>query len=160
MQIDKDMVVTLNYVLKDSLGNLIDESQDGGFEYLHGSGNIIPGLERELVGKSVGDNISVEIAPEEAYGARDESLLKTVSMDLFENSKEVEVGKRFSAQTPDGNMHTVTISEVKGDEVVIDTNHPLAGVALHFQVDVVSIRPASAEEIAHGHVHGPGQHNH
>lgn len=160
MQIEKDTVVTLNYTLKDRLGNVIDESSDGNFSYLHGAGNIIPGLERELSGKAAGDNFSVEISPEDAYGPHDQSLRRAVSREMFAQNAEVEVGSRFQAESQDGQKFTVTIVEVNGDEVVVDANHPLAGVPLHFQVDVISVRPASDTEIAHGHVHAPGQHDH
>ena len=160
MQIDKDTVVTFNYTLTDSEGNVLDESQDGTFAYLHGAGNIIPGLERELTGKAAGDNLTVNVAPEDGYGLRNDELKKSVPRSMFDESADIEVGARFQAEANDGRVLAVTVVSVDAENVVVDGNHPLAGVALRFVVDVVNVRPAAQEEIAHGHVHGPGGHHH
>lgn len=160
MQIGKNKVVTLNYVLKNDAGEILDQSQDGSFLYLHGASNIIPGLEQALENKSVGDSFNVNIAAADAYGERDDSMVQVVPRDMFEADAPVEAGMQFHAQTPEGHMITVTVTSVEGDEITVDGNHPLAGEALNFDVSVVDIRDASEEELDHGHVHGPGGHHH
>ena len=160
MQINKNSVVTLNYTLKNDQGETLDESQDGSFLYLHGSGGIIPGLEGQLEGKSVGDSFSAHIEPEEGYGVRDESMIQIVPKDMFEEGHPVEEGIQFHAESPEGDMLTVTVTKVDADEVTVDGNHPLAGIALNFDIKVEDIREASAEEIEHGHAHGPDGHHH
>jgi FKBP-type peptidyl-prolyl cis-trans isomerase SlyD len=158
--IENNKVVTLNYTLKDSEGNVLDKSDDGSFAYLHGAMNIIPGLENALSGKSSGDDLSVTIPPEDAYGVRDDNRVQQVSKTMFEGSGEIEVGTQFHAQGPNGETLVVTVAEVMEDDVMVDANHPLAGKELNFEVNVVEVRDASAEELEHGHVHGPGGHQH
>jgi FKBP-type peptidyl-prolyl cis-trans isomerase SlyD len=160
MQIESNSVVTLHYILKDNAGNIIDQSDDGSFLYLHGAMNIIPGLENALTGKSAGDELSVTVSPEEGYGAKDPERIQEVPREMFENSEDIAVGTQFHAQSPDGGAIVVTVTEVKEDVVVIDGNHALAGVDLNFDVKVIDVRQASEEEIAHGHVHGPHGHHH
>lgn len=160
MQIEPNSVVTLHYTLKDNDGNLIDQSDDGSFLYLHGAMNIIPGLENALTGKAAGDELSVKIAPEDGYGEKDPSRIQEVPKNMFQDVDEIQVGVQFHAQTPSGEALVVTVIEVRDDVVVIDGNHALAGVELNFDVKVVNVREASEEEIAHGHVHGPGGHEH
>ena len=160
MQISDSKVVTLNYTLKDDDGNLIDQSQDGQFVYLHGAQNIIPGLEIALTDKTKGDKVSVRIEPKEGYGEYNESMIQNVDKGMFDVEQELEVGQQFHAETPDGHMVTVTNKEVKDDEITVDGNHPLAGVHLNFDVEIMDVREASAEEVEHGHVHGPGGHQH
>ena len=159
MQIAKHKVVALAYTLKDADGNILDQSDtEAPFNYLHGANNIIPGLESALEGKSSGEAMTVSISPEEGYGQRDEALVKTVSKSLFDTD-DIEAGMQFTAHTPQG--HTlVTVVNVEGDDVTLDENHPLAGVTLHFDVNIVDVRDATSEEIDHGHVHGPGGHDH
>ncbi len=160
MQIEPNKVVTLNYTLKDDAGNLIDESSDGSFIYLHGAGNIIPGLENALTGKSAGEEISVNVPPEQAYGPRDDSRIEAVPRKMFPADIEIQPGMEFHAQGPEGQVITIVVVSVDGDTVNVDGNHPLAGVALNFDVKVVDVRDATAEEIEHGHVHGAGGHAH
>lgn len=160
MQIAAQKVVTLNYTLKDQHGALIDESRDGTFAYLHGAHNIIPGLENALAGKTAGDSLSVAIEPEEAYGARDDSRVEAVPRSMFPTDTPVEPGMQFHAQGPQGQMITISVVSVQEETVTIDANHPLAGVQLHFDVEVVEVRDASPEELDHGHVHGPHGHHH
>jgi len=160
MEITNNHVVTINYTLKDSDDNILDKSEDGSFCYLHGSSNIIPGLEKALTGKTTGENISVTIAPEEAYGLRDEEKLQEVPRSMFPPEHEIEADMQFNAQGPDGQAVTVTVRKVEGDTVTVDGNHPLAGITLNFDVTIHSVRDASAEELEHGHVHGPGGHHH
>jgi len=160
MQIEANAVVTLYYTLKDNDGKVIDQSDDGSFLYLHGAMNIIPGLEKALVGKVAGDAFEVSVSPEEGYGVKESERIQEVPKDMFEGSEEIVVGTQFHAQSPDGQAVVVTIVEVKDEVVVIDGNHALAGVDLNFDVKVMGVREASEEEIAHGHVHGEHGHQH
>ena len=161
MQISKNSVVTINYTLKNDQGEILDESQDGTFLYLHGFGGIIPGLEGQLEGKSAGDSFSAHIEAEDGYGVRDDTMVQIVPRNMFEEGHPVEEGIQFHAESPEGDMLMVTVTKVDGDEVTVDGNHPLAGIALNFDIKIAEIREASAEEIEHGHAHGPdGHHDH
>ncbi len=160
MKIEQNSVVTLHYTLKDNDGNIIDQSDDGSFLYLHGAMNIIPGLENALAGKSAGDEFSVSVSPEEGYGAKDPERIQEVPKEMFDNADEIKPGVQFHAQGPDGNAVVVTVVEVKDEAVVIDANHALAGVELNFEVKIVDVREASEEEMSHGHVHGEHGHQH
>ncbi|MFN3876530.1 MAG: peptidylprolyl isomerase [Flavobacteriales bacterium] len=156
MRIAKDTVVTFHYTLNDGDGRLLDTSAGReAFAYLHGAGMIVPGLEQELEGKAVGDCLQVEVPPEQGYGQLDAGLLQRVPIERF-GGQQVEEGMQF--QTPDDQVWSVL--EVKDGEVTLNGNHPLAGVTLHFSVEITGVRSATAEEIAHGHVHGPGGHHH
>ena len=160
MQIGDQKVVTLHYTLTDNDGKVIDKSEDGNFAYLHGASNIIPGLEDALAGKSAGEEMSVSVSPEQAYGVRDESMLQQVPKNMFEDASQIAVGTQFHAQGPNGEMLVVTVLEVEEEHVVVDGNHPLAGVELNFDVKIIDVRDASEEEVEHGHVHAPGGHHH
>ena len=160
MQVQNDHVVSIDYTLKNDAGEVMDSSeQTGPLAYLHGHQNIIPGLEKALDDKAVGDTLSVSIEPADAYGERDEGMIQTVPRSMFQGVDEIEPGMRFQAQT-EGGVTVVTIKEVNGDEITLDGNHELAGETLHFDVEIKDVRPASEEEIEHGHVHGPGGHEH
>ena len=161
MQIGQDKVVLVHYVLRNDAGEVIDSSAGGApLVYLQGAGNIIPGLEKALDGKNVGDQLKVAIEPEDAYGEYQAELVSTLSRSMFEGVDELEVGMQFHASGPDGSMQIVTVRDLDGDDVTVDGNHPLAGQRLHFDVKIVEIRDASQEEVAHGHVHGEGGHHH
>jgi len=160
MQVQNDHVVSIDYTLKNDAGDVMDTSeQNGPLAYMHGHQNIIPGLEKALDDKSVGDSFTVSIEPADAYGERDERMIQTVPRSMFQGVDEIEPGMRFQAQT-EGGVTVVTIKEVNGDEITLDGNHELAGETLHFDVEVKDVRPASEEELEHGHVHGPGGHEH
>jgi len=160
MIIADNTVALLAYTLTNPDGEVLDKStQDEPFAYLHGTGGIIPGLERELDGKTGGDSFTVTIEPADAYGDRDESLVSTVSKDLFDDSVELEPGMTFIGESDQGS-HSVVVTEVADDTVTIDANPPLAGIQLSFEVEVLEVREASAEELEHGHVHGAGGHQH
>ena len=159
MQIAEQKVVTIDYTLTDDQGTVIDQSEGGKFAYLHGARNIIPGLEKALEGKGAGDAVKVEVAPEEGYGPRDDNLQQQVPREMF-GEHEPQPGMQFNAQTPDGQTITVTVVKAEGDQVTIDANHPLAGVSLNFDVQVVDVRDATEEEQSHGHVHGADDHDH
>lgn len=160
MQIGDQKVVTLHYTLTDNDGKVIDKSEDGSFAYLHGASNIIPGLEDALTGKSAGEEMSVSVSPEQAYGVRDEAMLQQVPKNMFEDASQIAVGTQFHAQGPNGEMLVVTVMEVEEEHVLVDGNHPLAGVELNFDVKIIDVRDASEEEVEHGHVHAPGGHHH
>jgi FKBP-type peptidyl-prolyl cis-trans isomerase SlyD len=159
MTINTNKVVTLDYTLTDDSGEILDQSSNGQFAYLHGANNIIPGLENALTGKKVGDSLTVKVSPEQGYGQRDEKLSQTVSIDMFESPDDVEVGLQFHAESGDGNRIVITVTKVEGKEVTIDGNHPLAGVPLNFEVTVVDVRDATEQEMTHKHVHAHG-HDH
>jgi FKBP-type peptidyl-prolyl cis-trans isomerase SlyD len=127
--------------------------------YLHGSGNIIPGLEKALEGKQAGDKLNVRVDAADAYGERDDALTQDVPLSMFQGVDQIEEGMRFQAQTSAG-VQVVTVTRVSGDSVTVDGNHPLAGKPLTFDVNVVEVRDASGEELEHGHVHGEGGHAH
>ena len=161
MLIANQHVVAIDYTLSNDAGEVIDSS--AGAEplvYLHGAGNIIAGLENALAGKAVGDELEVSIEPEDAYGEYSAELITNLGREMFEGVEELEVGMQFHASAPDGGMQIVTVRDVDGDQVTIDGNHPLAGQQLNFKVKVISVRAASEEEVAHGHVHGEGGHQH
>jgi FKBP-type peptidyl-prolyl cis-trans isomerase SlyD len=161
MRIAKDTVVAFDYTLTDAAGGAVLDTSRGGepLSYLHGAGNIIPGLEREMEGKAVGDAFKATIPPELAYGLRQDELVAPVQRKAFGTAAKVEAGMAFQANTPDG-PRAVRVVSVDGDEVTIDANHELAGKTLVFDVTVVSVRPATPDETAHGHPHGPGGHQH
>ncbi|SEE61110.1 FKBP-type peptidyl-prolyl cis-trans isomerase [Pseudomonas coleopterorum] len=161
MLIAANKAVSIEYTLTNDAGEVIDSSAGGApLVYLQGAGNIIPGLEKALEAKQVGDDLDVAIEPEDAYGEYAAELVSTLSRSMFEGVDELEVGMQFHASAPDGQMQIVTIRDLDGDDVTVDGNHPLAGQRLHFKVKVVDIRDASQEEVAHGHVHGEGGHHH
>jgi FKBP-type peptidyl-prolyl cis-trans isomerase SlyD len=153
-------VVTVHYKLTDDQGNVLDSS-DGSqpMAYLHGAGNIIPGLEKALTGKGAGDSLKVRVEPAEGYGEVNPDGIKTIEKAAFEGVESVEVGMAFEAKAPDGTTQEIVVKKVEGDKVTIDTNHPLAGVALNFDIQIVGVREATEEEIEHGHSHDGG-HSH
>ena len=160
MQISKHKAVAIEYTLTNDSGEVIDTSEgQDPLSYLHGAGNLISGLEQALEGKSAGEELKVTISPEDAYGERIDELIQIVPRDRCEGADELEVGMRFHASSDHGET-LVTITEVTEDEVTVDGNHPLAGETLHFEVKVVEVRDASEDEVAHGHIHGPGGHDH
>lgn len=160
MAIAQDSVVTIHYTLKDDAGEIIDSSVDAEpLPYLHGHGNLVPGLERELEGKNVGDKINVTVQPQDGYGDYDKKLVQRVPRRALQGIANIRVGLRLQMQSPEG-PRTVVVTNVMGDMVTLDGNHPLAGKALNFEVEVTDIRPATEEELSHGHVHGPGDHHH
>jgi len=161
MLIGAHKAVSIDYTLTNDAGEVIDSSAGGApLVYLHGAGNIISGLEKALEGKQGGDQVIVAIEPEDAYGEYSPELVATLNRAMFEGVDELEVGMQFHASGPDGGMQIVTIRDVEGDDVIVDGNHPLAGQRLNFDVKIISVREASEEEVAHGHVHGEGGHHH
>lgn len=159
MKIEQDKVAMIEYTLKDANGEVMDASNGHPLAYLHGHHNLIPGLEAELAGKSVGDKFTVTVPAAQAYGETEPGLIQSVPSNMFQGVESLEVGMRFEAQSEQG-MHSVEITAIEGDMVTVDGNHPMAGKDLTFDVEVVGIRDASAEEIDHGHAHGAGGHHH
>lgn len=155
------MVVTIHYTLTGDDGSVIDSSSGGEpLEYLHGHGNIVPGLERVLAGKRAGDALRVSVAPRDGYGEHDPRGRGKVPRNSFPDDMELEPGMQFAGEGPNGEQHVVWIAAVEGDHVVIDQNHPLAGQTLHFDVTVATVRSATKDELAHGHAHGAHGHHH
>ena len=157
--IAKDQVVSFHYTLTDEQGTVIDKSDAQPLVYLHGASNIIPGLENALAGKVVGDKLTVTVQPEEGYGEYQPEMVQEVPRNMFQGVDNIEAGMQFQAQTDDG-VQVVTVKDVTEELVIVDGNHPLAGKVLNFDVEVVEIRAASAEELQHGHAHGVGGHHH
>ncbi|MFI9508060.1 peptidylprolyl isomerase [Nocardia sp. NPDC052566] len=161
MLIATDKVVAIEYTLTDDADEVLDSSVgEEPLVYLHGADNIVPGLEQALEGKAVGDELDVVVEPEDGYGEYLAELISIVDRDMFEGVDELEAGMEFEAESPDGDSQIVLVRAVDGDEVTVDANHPLAGQRLHFKVKVVEVREASEDELAHGHPHGEGDHDH
>jgi FKBP-type peptidyl-prolyl cis-trans isomerase SlyD len=152
--IENNVVVSMHYTFTDDDGKVLGSSE--GHEplvYLHGAGNIVPGLEKALAGKKVGDSLQVKVGPTEAYGEVKQGLIRPVDISAFQDFKEpVEVGMKFNTEGPDGSSQLIMVKKVDGDEVVVDGNHPLAGKALSFDVQVVSLREGTEEEITNKRV--------
>lgn len=159
MQVAANKVIAIHYTLTDEQDQVLDSSQGSApLFYLHGFGNIIPGLEKQLEGLAVGDAFEVTVTPEEGYGLRSDELIQIVPRAAFQGVDELDVGMQFQTQGPQGAM-IVSITHIEGDDVTIDANHQLAGVTLNFKGNIESIRDASEEELAHGHAH-EGHHHH
>jgi FKBP-type peptidyl-prolyl cis-trans isomerase SlyD len=157
--IEARKVVSIEYTLSDERGQVIDSSRGRApLAYLHGAGNIVPGLEKALEGKSEGDAFEVSVPPAEGYGVRNEALVENVAIRKLPN-KKAQVGMQLRAQTEHG-MRILTVTAVRGDYATVDANHPLADKTLNFKVTVVAVRDATEQELAHGHVHGPHGHDH
>ncbi len=161
MKIEPNKVVSIDYKLTDAQGKLLDASQGRGpLFYLHGVGQIIPGLEKALEGKEPGDELNDALLAGEGYGQRNETLVHRVMRSRFGKATKIEPGMQFQANSPQGQTAVFTIVKIEGDEVTVDGNHPLAGVELRFEVKVAAVRDATEEELEHGHAHGPGGHHH
>lgn len=159
MNLEDNKVGLIEYTLTDETGETLDASNGNPLAYLHGHGNLIPGLEKELVGKTVGDKFTTTVPAADAYGERVEQLVQTVPQEMFQGVDSIEVGMRFEAQSEQG-MHSVEVTAVEDGKVTVDGNHPLAGLPLTFDIEVVGVRSATDEEIEHGHAHGEGGHQH
>lgn len=152
--IDDNLVVSMHYKLTDDDGNVLDSSEGSEpLSYLHSAGNIIPGLEKALVGEVEGDSLQVRVEPAEGYGEVMPDLIQTIERADFQDVESVEVGMAFEAKAPYGSVQRIVVKKVDGDEVTIDANHPLVGVVLHFDIEIVGVREATEEELDHGHAH-------
>jgi len=160
MTIAKNKVVSIHYTLKNDQNEIMDSSAGNEpLAYIHGHGYLIPGLENELNNKTIGDKFSSKILPEEGYGLRDDSLVHKVAKANFKGDGEVQAGMQVKVETNDGPKIAV-VKSVVGEHVTLDLNHPLAGINLNFDIEVVDVRDATQEELDHGHVHGPSGHHH
>lgn len=160
MQITENAVVSMHYTLKDEQGQELDSSiGQEPLVFLSGAQNIIDGLDKSLQGKTAGDKLEVSVAPEDGYGVIHEELIQKVPTENFQGVDDIQIGMQFMAQTP-GGQQPVTVIGVEEDGVMLDGNHPLAGKILNFNVEIMDVREASAEELEHGHVHGEGGHQH
>ena len=161
MTIKENSAVSFHYTLTDDAGKQIDSSAgQEPLAYLHGAGNIIPGLEKALEGKAAGDQLKVSVSAEEGYGPVQPELIQDVPRSAFQGIESIEVGMQFEAQTGQGGAVPVTVTAVSDETVTVDGNHPLAGKSLHFDVTIEAVREATKEELDHGHIHGPGGHQH
>ncbi len=160
MQIAQNSVAAFHYTLTDDQNQVIDSSEGREpLTYLHGKGHIVPGLEKQMEGRSVGDKFTADVTPEEGYGVHHEELMQEVPREAFQGVEDIQPGMQFQGRGPQGEIN-VTVTKVENDKVFIDGNHPLAGKTLHFAIEVTDVRDASAEELEHGHVHGAGGHQH
>jgi len=158
MTVSKDKVVSIEYRLTDDGGDVIDSSEDrGALSYIHGHGNLVSGLEKELDGKEDGAPFEAKVAPAEGYGDYDDELLFDVPKDRFKEFGELQVGMQFEAETNQGHQ-IMAIRSIGDESVVVDANHPLAGQTLHFEGKIVGVRDATKDELSHGHVHGGEDH--
>ncbi|WP_407331574.1 peptidylprolyl isomerase [Enterovibrio sp. 27052020O] len=156
MKVTKDVVVSIAYQVKNEDGIVVDAStKEMPLQYLQGHDNLIIGLENALEGREIGEKFEVTVSPEDAYGEHMDEMVQRVPADVFQGVDEITVGMRFLADTDQGQI-PVEVTEVDGDEVVVDGNHMLAGQTLTFDVEVVELRAATEEEIAHGHIHQEG----
>lgn len=158
MTIAKHSIATLHYTLKDDAGEILDVADENNpFLYMHGVGGMIPGLEKALDSKQAGEKVVISVPPADAYGERNPNLTQDVPREMFGSipDEDMVVGAQFQAQTDQG-VEIITVAAIEGDTIKIDGNHPMAGETLHFDVDVIDVRDATDEEIAHGHPHGPG----
>jgi FKBP-type peptidyl-prolyl cis-trans isomerase SlyD len=159
--VEDGKVVSIHYTLTDDSGDVLDSSAAGQpLDYLHGAGNLIPGLESRLAGQTPGTHLNVAVPPEEAYGEHDPRAIQEVPREAFPAGVDIQPGMQFRAEGPGGETVPVWIADVTAESVTVDFNHPLAGETLHFDVTVLSVRDASTEEIEHGHPHGPDGHSH
>ena len=160
-QIEEGKVVVMHYTLCDDDGDVIDTSEgDEPLAFLFGSGEIVEGLEKQLLGKAVGDKVKAAVPPEEAYGPTEGEGPKAVPRDQFPPGVELSEGMCFDVEDDDGHTETYWIASLDEDTAFIDVNHPLAGMTLHFDVEITEIREPTAEELDHGHAHDGDGHAH
>lgn len=162
MTIENHRVVNIHYTLRSADGEVLDSSEGrDALAYIQGIGNLIPGLEAQLAGKSKGDKVKAVIAPADAYGEYDDQLVHLVPLSGFQSAdgEQLQVGMQVQVDTGQGHA-IATVTGIEGDDVTLDLNHPLAGAELHFDVEIMNVREATDEELDHGHVHGPGGHHH
>jgi len=158
MKIEEFKAIILNYVVRDETGDIIDSSDnDGPISYIHGTEDLIPGLESALEGREEGDKLTVDVPKAQAYGEHDENLVDSVPLANFEGVSDIQPGMSFQTEMDDGSPMVVHVTAVENGIVTVDGNHPLAGKDLQFEVEIVTVRDASSEELEHGHVHAPGE---
>jgi len=154
MKVEKDLVVSMHYSLRDDDGTLLDSSEGKDpLQFIFGNGMIIPGLERALEGKQAGDSLEVAVAPADGYGEYDDKRVISVEKSQFQDGTDIRLGMQVQASDPEGGTLVFSVTSVEGESVTLDGNHPLAGRALNFSVSVEDVRKATSEELDHGHVH-------
>ncbi|MCF8429006.1 MAG: peptidylprolyl isomerase [Bacteroidia bacterium] len=159
MKVSLNKVVAIHYKLTNNEGTVLDSSDGRGpLNFIHGLGHLIPGMEEGLQGKEVGNKFQLKVSPEKGYGNYQNEMVQQVPLSAFAG-QEIKVGMQFEAGT-DEQRFLVTIKAIDAETVTVDGNHPLAGVALNFDIEVIEIREATEDELAHGHVHGPEGHQH
>ncbi len=161
MAIRQNKVVTMNYTLKDSEGNIIQTTGNGEpFQFLSGNQQILPKLEIEIENMIIGSKKNVKIIANEAYGEYSEQAVQQANKNNFPKDVDLQVGMEFVANSPEGHQMPFVITNIKDEEVTIDFNHPLAGKDLEFDIELIDIRDATIDEMQHGHIHGPDGHHH
>lgn len=161
MALQKKKVVTFNYTLKGENGEMLDSTEKGGpFSFVTGNLQVLPGLEDALSSMIIGSKKNIKLAAADAYGEYDEGAVQKVKRNLFPEEAELEIGISYFAKSPEGQHLQFIITEIENDVITANFNHPLAGKNLEFDVELIDVRDATAEEISHGHVHGPGGHHH
>lgn len=163
LTVGPERVVAVFYKLFDDAGNLLDSSARMGHKplsFLFGAGNVLRGLEKALEGKKKDDFVEVNVTPEDGYGVRREEMVATVQRNQLQVQGDLQVGMQLGGVDPQGRRFAAMITAIEGDQVTIDRNHPLADKTLRFEVTVAGVRAATPEELAHGHPHGPGGHQH
>ena len=154
MKIASECVVSIHYTLTDDEGAVLDSSSGGDpLSYLHGANGLIPGLEKELEGRQSGDQLKVSIPPAEGYGELDPGLIQEVPLDALAGIENLQVGMQLQSQSPDGRTQLLVVEAVGAESATLNANHALAGMTLHFEVEITGVRAATEEEVAHGHVH-------
>jgi FKBP-type peptidyl-prolyl cis-trans isomerase SlyD len=161
MPIEPNQVVTINYVLTDEEGNILDTTSGrDSFSFLSGHDQILPKLEEAIKGMLIHSKKTVVLAPADGYGEYIQEAVQVANRADFPNDVQLDEGMSFMATMPDGNQQQFVIKKIEGDDVTIDFNHPLAGKTLTFEVELVDVRDATPEELSHGHAHGPEGHAH
>lgn len=160
MNIEKESVVQMHYKLTNGEGLLLDSSEGREpLTYLHGKGMLIPGLESQLEGKKAGEKLKADVKADDAYGQRHQEMIHVVPKENFKGDGDLKAGLQIQIDTNEGKQMAI-VTKVEGDDVTVDMNHPLAGMDLSFDIEVLKVRKATEEEISHGHVHGDGGHQH
>ncbi len=160
MKVANHTVVKIHYTLKDNDGEVIDSSSgQDPLEYIHGIGVLLGKLENDILGRGAGDKISSRISAKDGYGERIDDLVQTVPADDLAHINDLHIGMTLQTEAPSGEIMNLTITSMDPESITLDANHPLAGTDLNFDVEIISVRPATAEELEHGHVHN-GEHDH
>jgi FKBP-type peptidyl-prolyl cis-trans isomerase SlyD len=161
MPLKSNQVITINFILKDTDGNIIEETtKENPFSFISGGSQILPKLEENIGEMLIGSKRTVTLSPEDAYGIYDDGAIQQVTRSEFPEDTEIEEGMTFIADSPDGHQMPFVIKSVEGENIKIDFNHPLAGQSLTFDLELLNLRDATIEELSHGHVHGAGGHHH
>jgi FKBP-type peptidyl-prolyl cis-trans isomerase SlyD len=161
MAIEQNKVVTMNFTLTDDHGNVLDSTENGGpFSYISGKNMVLPKLEEAVNGMLIGSKKNLKLEAKDGYGNYNDDAIQVVGKENFPEDFVLEVGMEYMASNPDGVQMPFTISNVDGEEITVDFNHPLAGKNLNFDIELLNVRDATVEELSHGHVHGAGGHHH